>query len=302
MREQLVRVRKSVAHLFDSQEAANSLSWDECNHRIQQLSSLSKGRETANRVSQLYRALSTERSNAPTLDVKPFGNPIDPVWQESFSVYNGHSFSHLEMGSDSDANINERLRISSEIPAYFHGTSRQESLMSMLKGGRVDVERGTFPGAFVSTQPERGFAPFYFAFRRSIEFANPLISGQAKGSEYWPAFSEGILTDERSLQCILVGTKNSHGEDIFTEQQCLDKCQEIQIEIGKIFDDDRNITVLPLSEMNTICERKTGKTLWSLGKVIPRQWDDSKDRTVYHQNCCASVEADDENCDCVVSG
>ncbi|MGA8165451.1 MAG: hypothetical protein WB791_10620 [Waddliaceae bacterium] len=181
-------------------------------------------------------------------------------------------------GSAPAAQIERQLEKMHDRYAYFHGTKSEENVLSILRSGKIDVRHeGRFPGAFVSTQPEKDYGPYYFAFKRQIEWGNTIKTGWGNRGEeiYWAGFSEPISTDPDSLECIFVGSVNGESE---IETQA--RCERLKLKIKEQL--NRDIEVLPLKPMLDAFDREG--CLVTVNRCIPRHWPQTRGQNamVYH--------------------
>ena len=158
--------------------------------------------------------------------------------------------------------------------AYFHGTRTVDFALSILRDGQIDVKHdGAFPGAFVSTEPEPGYGPYYFAFKRRIEWNSPLRSGvDYGGNQYWAGFSEPIKINQENLGCIVVNgseeERHQLRERILMDEELRERFAWIPIVLKSEQEDALRFEGLALNTPNR-CIPKS----WPVNSNVVIYWD-----------------------------
>jgi len=138
---------------------------------------------------------------------------------------------------------------------YFHGTRTEVSFQAILQSVVEVRHQGAFRGAFVSNQPEGGYGPYYFAFKKNIEFlSDPLINMSHGGGVVWSGFSDNIPVTEETLAYVAVQGQSQEQCNILAK-----RCKEWT---------GRDVAVIPLETI----QPRLDKMKAAGPRNIPRGW------------------------------
>jgi len=149
---------------------------------------------------------------------------------------------------------------------YFHGTGQKDWFQSILTEGKILVRKdGAFKGAFVSTRPEPNYGPYYFAFKKSIEWSSELASGfnPSDFPAYWAGFSQDIPVTEETLAYVIVDLTKIYPRPT---------CEQIERECSQWT--NRQIRVISLTDVQPYLQE-----IARLNMGIPALWPRNKQTT-----------------------